>query len=252
MTGSAMGLPVRWTAVVSAALLAASAAAAAKGSRTATRDRLKRLTPLPQPAARPARRMPFRTVAVLAGVAVALVIGGWVGVAIGAVAAVVADRSLRRIEPQSVRSERDAARADLPFAADLIAAALLAGAPIDRALLMVASAVGGPFGERLRRVGRTIALGTAPRDAWAVFADLPEAGPLVRAAVRASESGAALAAAFTRCAAVIRATRDAEADAAAHRAGVLVVLPLGCCFLPAFVLVGIVPTVLGVLRAVLR
>ena len=71
-------------------------------------------------------------------------------------------------------------------------------------------------------------------------------------AVRASESGAALAGACARFAAEQRAGHEAAAEAAARRAGVLVVLPLGCCFLPAFVLLGVVPIVLGVLDGVLR
>ena len=35
---------------------------------------------------------------------------------------------------------------------------------------------------------------------------------------------------------------------AVKRAGVLMVLPLTLCFLPAFVLVGVVPIVIGLLR----
>ena len=49
-----------------------------------------------------------------------------------------------------------------------------------------------------------------------------------------------------------REQREARVDAAAQRAGVLVVLPLGLCFLPAFVLVGVVPILLGVLDDVRR
>lgn len=105
---------------------------------------------------------------------------------------------------------------------------------------------------RLRHVGRALALGARPAEAWAPLADLPAAGPVVRAAVRTSDTGAALAGACLRCAAQIRADRDTDAEAAGQRAGVLVVLPLGCCFLPAFVLVGVVPTVIGVLDGVLR
>ncbi len=40
-------------------------------------------------------------------------------------------------------------------------------------------------------------------------------------------------------------------DAAARRAGVLIVLPLGLCFLPAFVLAGLVPVLVAVLGDVL-
>jgi len=135
----------------------------------------------------------------------------------------------------------------LPFAADLLAAVLRSGAPTARAVAQVADAVGGPLGDRLATVARSLGLGAPAEEAWQVLAGVPAAAPLVRAAVRANESGAALAGACARLAAEQRAGHDAAADAAARQAGVLVVLPLGCCFLPAFVLLGVVPIVLGVL-----
>ncbi|HEX7746632.1 MAG TPA: secretion system protein, partial [Micromonosporaceae bacterium] len=49
----------------------------------------------------------------------------------------------------------------------------------------------------------------------------------------------------------LRADRAAAAEAAARRAGVLVVLPLGLCFLPAFILAGLVPVIVAVLGDVL-
>jgi pilus assembly protein TadC len=49
----------------------------------------------------------------------------------------------------------------------------------------------------------------------------------------------------------LRAARHADVEAAAQRAGVLIVLPLGLCFLPAFVLAGIAPVIVAVLGDVL-
>lgn len=183
----------------------------------------------------------------LAGLAVALLLGGVVGVGIGAGVAVALDRGLRLLEPSAVRAERVAVAEALPFAADLLAAVLRSGAPTSRAVAQVADAVGGPLGDRLATVARSLGLGAPAEEAWQVLAGVPAAAPLVRAAVRANESGAALAGACARLAAEQRAGHDAAADAAARQAGVLVVLPLGCCFLPAFVLLGVVPIVLGVL-----
>lgn len=42
-----------------------------------------------------------------------------------------------------------------------------------------------------------------------------------------------------------------RAEASARRAGVLIVLPLGLCFLPAFILAGLVPVIVAVLGDVL-
>jgi Flp pilus assembly protein TadB len=188
-----------------------------------------------------------RVVALLAGIAVGVVVGGWTGVVVGVVAGVGVDRWVRRLEPRAVRAARLRAESDLPFALDLLAAALLAGAPPSGACVAVGDALGGPLGERLSRVGRALALGTPTTEAWAAVRDLPAGGRLATAADRASRSGAALGGALVRLAADLRAVRLAELESAGQRAGVLVVLPLGLCFLPAFVLGGLVPIVVSML-----
>jgi pilus assembly protein TadC len=202
---------------------------------------------------RSARRpVPIRLVAALGGAAAWAVVGGIPGMVIGTVAAVVLDRMLRRREPREVRRDRRSAAAALPFAADLLAAALTAGATLDGALRCVGSAIGGPLGDRLRRVAAAHALGAGPEDVWHPLADLPDAVPVVRAALRSHQSGAALALALRRAAEAARTADEVSAEAAARRVGVLVVLPVGLCFLPAFALIGVVPVVVGVLGDVLR
>ncbi|MFB9964969.1 hypothetical protein ACFFOP_20530 [Sinosporangium siamense] len=44
---------------------------------------------------------------------------------------------------------------------------------------------------------------------------------------------------------------DATSMAAARRVGVYAVAPLGLCFLPAFVVVGVVPTMVGLASGVM-
>lgn len=199
------------------------------------------------------RRRPdaIRLAAGLAGVSAAVVLGGWFGVAGGVVVAVVCDRLLRRIESPSVRNRRLAEVADLPLAADLLAAAMRAGAPVDRAVTAVAESLGGPLADRLGRVGRTLLLGGTPEEAWAHLTPVAGADRLVAAAVRSARSGAALAGALARLADDLRADRVVAAETAARRAGVLIVLPLGLCFLPAFILAGLVPVIVAVLGDVL-
>ncbi|MFY1688463.1 type II secretion system F family protein [Plantactinospora sp. WMMB782] len=192
-----------------------------------------------------------RLVSGLAGLVVGVLLGGWLGVLLGAATAVVLDRLLRRLEPATVRRRRLRESADLPLAADLLAAALRAGAPVDRAVCAVAGALGGPLGERLGEVGRTLQLGGTPEEAWTRLGPVPGAERLRSAAVRSSASGAALAGALTRLADDLRADRVTGAEAAARRAGVLIVLPLGLCFLPAFILAGLVPVIVAVLGDVL-
>jgi pilus assembly protein TadC len=68
--------------------------------------------------------------------------------------------------------------------------------------------------------------------------------------MRSGRSGAALALALHRAADTARAAAETAGDAAGRRAGVLLVLPVGLCFLPAFVLLGVVPVAVGVLGEV--
>ncbi|MFI5835087.1 type II secretion system F family protein [Micromonospora sp. NPDC051300] len=213
--------------------------------------RLRRLAAAPRPARPSWWPDRIRLGAGLAGLAVAVVVGGWVGLFAGPLAGVAADRLLRRIEPRDARERRLREAADLPLAADLLAAALRAGAPVDRSALAVAEALGGPLADRLGRVGRTLHLGGTPTEAWAHLRPVTGAGSLVGAAIRSSNSGAALAGALTRLADDLRAERSTAAEASARRAGVLIVLPLGLCFLPAFILAGLVPVIVAVLGDVL-
>lgn len=192
-----------------------------------------------------------RPTAGLAGVAAAVIVGGWLGLAAAVVVAVVLDRLLRRFEPAAARRQRLRETADLPLAADLLAAALRSGAPVDRATAAVADTLGGPLGERLTRVARSLRLGAEPDEAWVHLTPVAGAERLARAAVRSSASGGALAGALTRLADDLRADLAVVTEAAARRAGVLIVLPLGLCFLPAFILAGLAPVIVAVLGDVL-
>nr|WP_296073093.1 type II secretion system F family protein [uncultured Actinoplanes sp.] len=227
------------------ALLVAAALVLALPGRRGARRRLAKL----HPADGEARTRLLLTVAV--GLAITVVLGSWWGAVLGAAAGLGAFRLLKRREPEPQRRERLAAAADLPLGADLLAAALRAGAPVDRAAVEVAEALGGPLGERLDRTGRLLRLGAEPAEAWGHLTDVAGADRLVTAAVRSSSSGSALARALGRVSDDLRADRRVAAEAAAQRVNVLIVLPLGLCFLPAFVLAGLVPVVMSVLAGVL-
>jgi pilus assembly protein TadC len=160
-------------------------------------------------------------------------------------------RAIGRLESAEVKERRLREEADAPICADLIAAALRAGAPVDVAVLGVAEALGGPLRERLTTVARSLRLGAEPAEAWSHVAGMPGGTRIAASAVRSSASGSALAGALTRLADDLRADRAAGMEAAARRAGVLIVLPLGLCFLPAFVLAGLVPVIVALLGDVL-
>ncbi|MDD7966538.1 type II secretion system F family protein [Actinomycetospora lemnae] len=146
------------------------------------------------------------------------------------------------------RAHRTRPRPDplgLAGAWDQLAACLRAGLPLDRAARAVVPALPAAAGEALGRVADLVALGSDPAAAWAPALDEPDTARLARAARRSSRSGAAVADVVEAVAADLRAEAADVVEARAERAGVLVTGPLGLCFLPAFLALGIVPVVVG-------
>jgi pilus assembly protein TadC len=199
-----------------------------------------------EPAVRDMASAPRRRLLVAggAGLAVGLLVGGGTGlVAAGAVAG-VAERLLRTAVPDEQDATRAALLRDLPAACDLIAVCLAAGVPVPGALAAVGEAEPGPLGGQLRRVAVLYRLGAEAQRAWD---DVPrELAGLGRALVRAGESGAAVVPALRSLAADSRAAQRLATEAAVRRAGIWVLAPLGLCFLPAFLCLGVVPLVLGI------
>jgi Flp pilus assembly protein TadB len=192
----------------------------------------------------PARRS-HRVAASLVAVALVVALGVPWGLPPAVVALVVVPRLLARIEPAEIRRRREQTVADLPLAVDLLAACLRAGSPPVDALAVVAVAIGGPLGELLTEVEQRLRLGADPADAWQLVAAEPGTAPLGRAAVRAARSGSPLAQTLEHLATDVRQRRRWTADERARAVETRAVVPLGLCFLPAFVLIGIVPTIAG-------
>lgn len=122
---------------------------------------------------------------------------------------------------------------------DLLDAACAAGASVPGALAGVGFAVGGGRGSVLADAAAALRLGAPWTEAWAGAGDALEP---VAAALRPSwDDGVAPAGSLRAVAATLRQERRSRAAEAAGRLGVRLVLPLGLCHLPAFVLVGLVP-----------
>lgn len=184
-------------------------------------------------------------------VALGFVLGGPAGaVAAGAGLAASAWRVLGA-QRRRLRRRRLRIAADLPGAADLFAACLAAGSAPAEAAEAVAEAIGGPIGEALRRVVALLRLGGEPARCWVGLGADPGLAALGRAVARAVDSGTSLAPVVAAEAAQCRLARRLAAESALARVGVHAAAPLGLCFLPAFVLIGIVPVVTGLAAAVL-
>lgn len=132
---------------------------------------------------------------------------------------------------------------ELPVLLDLLDAACAAGASVPGALAAVGAAAGGVRGAALERAAGVLALGASWTEAWS---GAPPAVVRVLAALRPSwEDGTPPSDALRGAAQSARRERHARALEAAARLGVRLVLPLGLCYLPAFVLVGLVPVLLS-------
>lgn len=193
-----------------------------------------------------------RVAAGAVGVAAWSVVGSASGVVVAIVLSAAAHRLLRRVLHEAARQRRRATARRLPAVLDLLGVALRAGLPTMQAVDVVADAFGGSLGAELRQVASLSRLGASPQAAWQRYVDDPVWGVVARAAVRAADSGSALASGFERVAEDLRAERVSAAEATSRRAGVLAMAPLGLCFLPAFVCLGVIPVVVGLLAGALR
>jgi Flp pilus assembly protein TadB len=129
----------------------------------------------------------------------------------------------------------------LPDIADLLALCLQAGADLQGALRATADSVPAVAGQSLREAAALMELGVTPTQAFAQWDGV--ADPLIRAFERSQRTGAALAEECARVAADLRAEEFGRVQQRARSVGVRAVFPLMGCFLPAFVLLGVVPVV---------
>lgn len=171
---------------------------------------------------------------------------GVVGLVAGLMAATLSWRVLGRAESPGARRRREELERDLPTAVQLLGACLEAGSATSTALDAVAAALPGAVSEELVVVGRRIALGVQPVTVWRDLAEHPQLGPLGRALARAHQSGASVRVAIDSLATELAAQSRARTDELARSVEVRAAAPLGVCFLPAFLLLGVVPMVVGV------
>jgi tight adherence protein C len=161
----------------------------------------------------------------------------------------VASSARRRRAAARRRAVRSAAA---PAVLDLLGAALLAGLNPHLAVLRVAERAPDALRDELDLAAGVLRLGGSPAAALQAAAERSGLDEL-RAAAGALEAaerwGAPPAEALAARAEALRSRARLHAEAEAGRAAVRLAFPLVLCFLPAFVLLTVVPTIASSLRA---
>jgi Flp pilus assembly protein TadB len=168
------------------------------------------------------------------------------------VATLVGAVLLGGLEPVSARRRREQLMSETPQALELMATGLAAGMPIRVAARVVADAFDSALGEELRQLQALVELGTSDADAWRTLHGHPQLGSAAQDLSRSVESGTMMVDALRRHAAAAREARRASLVIRARSVGVRSVLPLMMCFIPSFLLLGVVPTVVSSVVAALR
>ncbi|MEV5961759.1 type II secretion system F family protein [Kribbella sp. NPDC051952] len=225
-----------------ATLSAATAAAITTYLLTPPRPTLRRLTANPRRTRPPTPRL-HKLAALATALGALLLIGFPWGVVPAAIAFYAIPRALSRLEPAATKQRTAKITRDLPLAVDLLTACLRAGRPPQHALTLVATAVPGPLADLFKNVAHHLALGADPLDAWSHLRSEPACASVARAIDRSIRSGAPLSKTLDHLADDTRQSHHHAADQRARAAESRSALPLGLCFLPAFIFLSIVPTI---------
>ena len=185
--------------------------------------------------------------AALSGAAGWAFVGGVAGLVVAVLAAPLAWRTLTKARgPAAIRRE-ERLRADYPLLVELLSSTLSAGADVETALRLVTAAVGDPWATHLAPSLNALRVGQPPGSVWADLERDPHACDLGRVLSRSQATGVPVSEAMRRLAKDLREDAELAAHAYARTIEVRAAVPLGVCFLPAFVLLGVVPMVSGVL-----
>lgn len=212
---------------------------------------LSRLRPARQAAGRRGGPEPMLGLAsrMLAGIGTGamalLVLPGAAGILVAGVAGPATAALLGRL-PR--RTDVRILTIELPEALEFLAVCLDAGQPVGHAVTAVAKVSPEATRSLLEGVAAQVALGRAGPSAWEDLRGHRVWGRVAADIARAERSGTGLADVLRMHAEDGRRDAGDLAVKEARKVGVRSVVPLMACFLPAFILVGVVPIVAGLLR----
>jgi len=160
------------------------------------------------------------------------------------------------LQPAGNRRTRAVVDDTLAMAAslDVLAACLRSGMAVSIAAAGVAESAPPSMAALLRRAADLLTLGADPAAAWVSPVEPVDKHlqAFMRMARRSACSGVALAQGIEDLAVQLRGEAADGASAKAERASVLIAGPLGLCYLPAFLCLGVVPVIAGLADEVLH
>lgn len=196
------------------------------------------------------RRIAHAAMGLVAAIGASVLVGRDAGLLLLAATggALVIRRAAARRAASRLRAEQAAAA---PAVIDLLGACLLAGLNPYRSLVRVAERSPAALRVELARAAVELDTGRTPAAALRAVGERTSLDELraTAAALEAAERwGAPPAEALAARAEALRSRARLRAEAEAGRAAVRLAFPLVFCFLPAFVLLVVVPTMAGALR----
>lgn len=182
------------------------------------------------------------------GVALAavLMIGGVLGPLVGAALAYVVHHRAQQSMGEEAHAIAARRALELPIAVEVLASCLTIGASQEQALRAVSGGLGGSLAGDLARVAGALSVGADVAEAWALVSS-PDLRQVAAVLTRAHSTGAPVAPQLWALADQQRQVARVVAMDAARTLGVRSTGPLGLCFLPAFVLIAVVPLILSLL-----
>ncbi len=222
--------------------------------------RLRRLEPVSSPArdglgrwVRGRQGAPPLTARILVGLAAGLISFTLLPDVVGAVALALTPPLVVVGAGQMslTRRRTDVVQVELADTVELLAVCLSAGAPMRHALEVVASTGGEATAAVLTRVSGLLVMGIPEQQAWRELAQDEIWGSVACDVARSARSGTSLVEVLHVHAEEARLLAAERALQRARTAGVKSVIPLMACFLPAFVLVGVLPIIAGLLAGLL-
>jgi len=159
---------------------------------------------------------------------------------------------LRRVMVSTRGGGRSTSARHIVQVADLLSSLMAAGLDVTTCVTIAAEAVPEPARAALATVARALHLGAPPEAAWQSVMRDASWQPIATAMERSARSGAPLVSVLADTADELRREQVRHLQVAARSAGVRAVGPLAACFLPGYLLLGVVPVVASLAGSALQ